>query len=142
MPIKPQHRFLYPLDWPQISVAIRFGRAKGCCERCGRRHKTTVRQLPDGRWFDETAGTWRDDHGRPAREPELVEAKFIETRRVILATCHVNHNRSDCRWKNLFSGCGRCHLSHDRREHLRLRRITYLQRRALGDLFSGPYPAI
>jgi hypothetical protein len=38
MPIRRQHRWLYPIDWPQISAAIRFGRAKSHCEECGRPH--------------------------------------------------------------------------------------------------------
>jgi hypothetical protein len=33
----------------------------------------------------------------------------------------------------------RCHMIHDRPHHLAHRRITYLLRRALGDLFLGPY---
>jgi hypothetical protein len=36
--------------------------------------------------------------------------------------------------------CQRCHLIHDRPHHLAQRRITYMLRRALGDLFLGPYP--
>jgi hypothetical protein len=35
--------------------------------------------------------------------------------------------------------CQRCHMIHDRPEHLRRRRITWRARRALGDLFLGPY---
>ena len=35
--------------------------------------------------------------------------------------------------------CQRCHLTHDRPHHPTQRRITYLLRRALGDLFFGPY---
>jgi hypothetical protein len=31
-------------------------------------------------------------------------------------------------------------MIHDRPHHLAQRRITYLLRRALGDLFLGPYP--
>jgi hypothetical protein len=37
------------------------------------------------------------------------------------------------------SFCQRCHLIHDRPHHLTNRRITYLLRCALGDLFLGPY---
>ncbi|TXN27648.1 hypothetical protein FV232_26970 [Methylobacterium sp. WL30] len=36
MPIRPEHRFFYPIDWPQLSATIRFGRAGGACEGCGR----------------------------------------------------------------------------------------------------------
>jgi hypothetical protein len=43
------------------------------------------------------------------------------------------------RLRNLKSLCQRCHLIHDLPHHLARRRITYLLRRALGDLFLGPY---
>jgi hypothetical protein len=36
MPIMPEHRWLYPIDWSELSKLIRFGRAKGRCEHCQR----------------------------------------------------------------------------------------------------------
>jgi hypothetical protein len=45
------------------------------------------------------------------------------------------------RRRNLKGLCQRCHLMHDHPHHLARRRITYLLRRALGDLFFGPYSA-
>jgi len=59
--------------------------------------------------------------------------------RVILAAAHLDHDPSNNRWRNLKGLCQRCHLIHDRPHHLARRRITYLLRRALGDLFRGPY---
>ena len=50
MPIKPELRYYYPIDWPQVSRWVRFVRAKGCCETCGRPHGQVVRHLGDGRW--------------------------------------------------------------------------------------------
>ena len=35
--------------------------------------------------------------------------------------------------------CQRCHLAQDRGEHQRRRRLTLLQRKAIGDLFLGAY---
>jgi hypothetical protein len=35
--------------------------------------------------------------------------------------------------------CQRCHLLHDRPHHRVQARLTVLMRRALGDLFLGPY---
>ncbi len=67
MPIRRQHRWLYPIDWRELSAAIRFRRAKGRCEHCGRPHLKTVQHLGDGRWWDEARGTWRDGRGRPLR---------------------------------------------------------------------------
>ena len=59
MPIRPQFRWLYPIDWPQLSAMIRFERAQGRCEHCGRPHGKTVRHLGDGRWYDEERALWR-----------------------------------------------------------------------------------
>jgi hypothetical protein len=102
-------------------------------------HGVTVRCLPDGRWFDATGHTWRNGRGRPARWPDLEDAARIRHTRVILAAAHLDHNPGNNRLRNLKSLCQRCHLIHDRPHHLVQRRITYLLRRALGDLFLGPY---
>jgi hypothetical protein len=71
MPIKPEMRGFYPSDWPEISRRVRFERAAGMCQGCGRPHGVTVRCLPDGRWFDATRHTWRNGRGRPSRWPNL-----------------------------------------------------------------------
>ena len=59
--------------------------------------------------------------------------------RVVLAAAHLDHDPGNNRLRNLRSLCQRCHMIHDRPHHLARRRITYLLRRALGDLFLGPY---
>jgi hypothetical protein len=115
MPIRPELRPLYPPHWHKLSSHVRFERAGGKCQRCGRPHLALLRCLPDGRWFDEKAATWRDRRGRPARWPDLVAA----TPRAL---------------------CQRCHMLHDRPHHLAQRWITYRRRLAAGDLFLGPYP--
>ena len=100
-----------------------------------------MRCLPDGRWFDATQSTWRDGKGRVARWPDLEQMTWQRTTRVVLAAAHLDHNPRNNRLRNLRSLCQRCHLLHDRPHHLAQRRITYLLRRALGDLFLGPYHA-
>ena len=52
MPIRAEMRWFYPIDWPQISRHVRFERAGGVCQGCGRPHGEIIRCLPDGRWFD------------------------------------------------------------------------------------------
>jgi hypothetical protein len=141
MPIKAEMRWFYPIDWPQLSRHVRFERAGGLCQRCGRPHGAIVRCLPDGRWYDAARGTWRTHQGRPARGPQIAEAARMRQTRVVLAAAHLDHNPSNNRLKNLRGLCQRCHLMHDRPHHLARRRITYLLRRALGDLFLGPYSA-
>ncbi|MEK0085107.1 hypothetical protein [Benzoatithermus flavus] len=139
MPIRRELRWFYPIDWPQISREIRFGRARGRCESCGRPHGQLVIQLDDGRWFDEAARCWRDDAGRPAAWPDIVEFTAAVKRRIVLGTAHLDHDPQNSAVRNLRALCQRCHLRHDRDEHRRRRRLTWLRRRALGDLFLGPY---
>jgi hypothetical protein len=140
MPIRPEHRFFYPIDWPQLSAVIRFGRAKGCCEGCGRPHGRMVYHLGDGRWWDAEAGRWRDGWGRRIRI--AAEADILGRARrtqVFLAAAHRDHDTSNNTDASLAAFCQRCHMIHDRPEHQRRRWRTLFRRKALGDLFGGPY---
>lgn len=139
MPIRHELRALYPPYWHRLSAAVRFGRAGGRCERCGRPHKAIVRCLPDGRWFDIHSHAWRDGRNRLARWPDLLETAQTRTTRVILAAAHLNHDPTDNRLRNLHAFCQRCHMMHDREHHRAQRHITYRRRLAIGDLFLGTY---
>ena len=139
MPIRRELRDLYPAHWDELSRRVRFERAQGMCQGCGRPHGSTVRCLPDGRWFDPARSTWRDRRGRNARWPDLEHMVRLRTTRVVLATAHLDHDPTNNGLRNLRSLCQRCHMIHDRPHHLAQRRVTYLLRRAVGDLFLGPY---
>jgi hypothetical protein len=142
MPIRPEYRWFYPIDWPQLSAVIRFRRAKGTCEGCGRPHGQLVCTLRDGRWWHAEQATWRDGEGRALRRnlPTAEEVlQQVRTTRVVLATAHRNHDPTNNRSRNLAAFCQRCHLIHDREEHQRRRRFTLFSRKALGDLFLGIY---
>jgi len=54
MPIRPEHRWLYPIDWHELSRVIRFERAGGRCEHCHRPHGCDVPHLGEGRWWDRS----------------------------------------------------------------------------------------
>ncbi len=139
MPIRRDLRWFYPIDWPLLSRLVRFERARGRCETCGRPHRRRILQLPDGRWFDEEAGCWRDDAGRGAAWPDLVELAAARERWILTAAAHLDHDPANSALSNLRALCQRCHLRHDRPVHLARRRLTFRARRALGDLFAGPY---
>ena len=140
MPIRPEYRWLYPIDWPQLSALIRFGRAKGRCEGCGRPHGRTVYHLGDGRWWDPERGAWRDGQGRALRTIDAGDLlSLVSTTRVVLATAHRDHDPTNNRPRNLMALCQRCHLQHDREEHRRRRWLTLFRRKAIGDLFLGRY---
>ena len=142
MPIRPELRPLYPPHWRELSSHVRFQRAEGRCQRCGRPHLVLLRCLPDGRWFDEQAATWRDRRGRPTRWPDLMETPRFRKTRVVLAAAHLDSDPTNNRLRNLRALCQRCHMLHDRPHHLAQRWITYRRRSAVGDLFLGPYPAM
>lgn len=143
MPIRRQHRWLYPIDWPQITDAVRFGRAKGRCEHCGRPHGKLIFHLGDGRWWDDDADLWRDGKGRFVRgKLEAPLPGHTRTTKVFLATAHLDNDPGHNDRRNLRALCQRCHMLHDREEHLRRRRISFLLTRAMGDLFEGPYSVI
>ncbi|WP_174278237.1 hypothetical protein [Sphingomonas bacterium] len=145
MPIRAEHRWLYPIDWPQISSIVRFVRAEGRCERCRRPHGRYVAQLGvDGVWWDGEIRAWCDGRGRQLRrQPPFValEAVRMTRRPVYLATAHLNHDPtfSGPRWRNLAALCPRCHMIHDAAEHRRRRWWNVFRRCALGDLFTGLY---
>jgi len=146
MPIRPEHRWLYPIDWPEITNFVRFVRAKGRCEQCRRPHGFYVAQLAgsNGVWWDREARAWCDGRGRALRpQPGFVALDDIRmTRRpVYLATAHLDHDptHSGRRWRNLAALCPRCHMIHDADEHRRRRWWNAFRHRALGDLFIGHY---
>ncbi len=58
---------------------------------------------------------------------------------MVLAAAHLDHDPTNNPPRNVRALCQRCHLLHDRPEHRRRIRTTILMRRALGDLFLGPY---
>ena len=150
MPMAREHRWLYPIDWRELSALIRFGRAKGRCEHCGRPHGHAVMHLGDGRWWDDGRGRWRDAKGRKVRglasptamlagQPGLAgiapPLPFRVTH-VLLASAHLNHDPGDNRPCNLAALCQACHMRHDAREHRRRRLCNHFRANAIGDLFA------
>ena len=138
MPIRPENRWLYPIDWEQLSRSIRFSRAGGRCERCARPHLQRVPHLGDGRWWDATARCWRSDTGKQimVRDAELL-AKAQMTY-VVLACAHLDHEPGNNRPANLAALCQRCHMLHDAVEHRWQRWWNVFRQCAMRDLFEDP----
>ena len=121
MPIKPELRYYYPIDLPQVSRWVRFVRAQGRCETCGRPHGQVVRHLGDGRWWDEARQSWRDGRGREIPCPAAAEEQPRRTTKVVLAAAGQgisrplpsrqvwrpsSHQRPSPRWRTTWP-CGR-----------------------------------
>jgi hypothetical protein len=100
-----------------------------------------VPHLGDVRRWDAETGTWRNGQGQALRVlPTAEEVACVRMTRVVLATAHRDHDTTNNADANLAAFCQRCHMLHDRPEHRRRRWATLFRRRALGDLFRGPYP--
>ena len=94
MPIRRQHRYFYPIDWPQLSAVIRFRRAGGRLRRLWAPPRALVYILAMGaggmrgrllaRWPGAVVVRAADDRG-----PGL-----IRMTKVVLATAHRDHDTS------------------------------------------------
>jgi hypothetical protein len=105
VPIRPENKNRYPVDWKNISQHVRFVRAGGHCEcegECGRGHQ----------------GRCPNVHGEPA---------YGTGSTVILTTAHLNHTPEICGdeedpYKFLKAMCQGCHLHYDKDHHADTRR--------------------
>ena len=110
MPIKPELQGFYPIDWPQFFHSIRFRRAKGRCEHCGRPHGKIAQHLGDGRWYDQESERWRDGQSRrvrtnlpaPAHIPAEIPAFVTQ---VYLSCAHLDHDVGNNDAGNLAALC-------------------------------------
>jgi len=96
MPIRPENKSRYPVDWKAISHRIRFVRAQGRCEcegECGR---------------GTHEGRCPNRHGEPA---------YGTGSKVVLTCAHLNHTPEDVRDEVLRAMCPGCHLHYDREHH-------------------------
>lgn len=137
MPIRPEFLPYYrtPL-WRTISRYVRFSRAKGSCEACGRRHGQKIYSLPDGR-ICEDGRLWCHADGREAPYPDLVEFCEVKITRVWLQAAHLNQDPRIVTDDNLASLCQRCHLKHDKPFHVARSKRTRKSKKAIGDLFEA-----
>jgi hypothetical protein len=115
MPIRKSQKPLYPPNWKEISIRIRFDRANGRCEcrgDCGG-HKEYPRDLP---WI-RPDGRCEAHNGDHIKQRDSSGNISWSNRRVVLTVAHLNHNPSDVRDENLLALCQACHLSMDRHHH-------------------------
>lgn len=113
MPIRPENRKRYPKNWKEISLRIRFHRAKGRCEcdgECGEH---------EGRRCGAFHG---EDHP-------------VTQSKVILTTAHLSEEVENCSDENLKAMCQKCHNRYDR--EMRARGIKERAQQAMKDAHVG-----
>jgi hypothetical protein len=108
MPIRPENKARYPLDWKAITAAIR--------QRAGNRCEGSP-AYPD----------CRAQNGDP--HPETGS-------RVVLTVAHMDHAPENCAPYNLRAWCQRCHLHYDRLHHAQTAYATRKAAACTPDLFD------
>ncbi len=142
MPINPVYRYLYPPNWRELAHQVKFERAGGRCEWCGRAHGERVLVIKAGGWLDPNTGEQYDDQGQVVgrcRMSDWPEGRFVKT---ILSCAHLDQNPANNHPGNLAALCPRCHLRHDRLQH---QQSAYRHRRqhwAIADLFEGEHDRV
>lgn len=129
MPIKPENRARYPVDWSAISLAARE-RAKWRCQHEG----CTAHQYAVGFWTQGWRGIWTWKPEWP-RDGGFIGQSYADARAVaagihwahgesgpkpiviVLTVAHLNHQPEDCRPENLAAMCQRHHLAYDHDHH-------------------------
>jgi len=114
MPISPENKKRYPVNWDRISARIRSVRAKGRCEcrgECGHVHTDFIGALPGHNDGDRC----RAENGKPH---PLTGSK------VVLTVAHLDHTPENCSDENLRTMCQRCHLAYDAEHHARTRKAN------------------
>lgn len=116
MPIRPENKARYPLNWktevvPRIRA--RSGNRCECTGQCGRIHNRRQELVP----------------GEAAPRCERVNGQLIHGAntptghsRIVLTVMHLNHQPEDCRDDNLLHGCQGCHNRYDAPERAKGRR--------------------
>jgi hypothetical protein len=87
MPIRPELKQFYGVEWKTVTRPRILARAKNCCEWCG---------VPDG----------AEVIGRNGQRSKIV-----------LTVMHLNHVSGDDRDDNLKAACQACHLEYDQEHH-------------------------
>lgn len=87
MPIRPELKQFYGVEWKTVTRPRILARAKNCCEWCG---------ISNGTEFVGRGG------------------KLVK---VILTVMHLNHTSGDDRDDNLKASCPSCHLIYDINHH-------------------------
>jgi hypothetical protein len=146
MPIRPENKARYPVNWPEISKSIRE-RAGDKCEKCGVANGAEIMRF-----------TSEDYHGLPVfclkatgevfsaadgafvgYEPPPAMKRFTGGRwvKVVLTVAHLDHTPENCAPENLRCWCQRCHNAYDAPMRRAGTASRARSKAAVGDLFGG-----
>lgn len=124
MPIKPENRHRYPLNWREIRNAV-VEEAGHKCEFCG---------VPNGEIVvrkTEHATSWEvvDDVtlGVTGQDTDDLIATVGRTVKIVLTVAHLDHQPEHNERANLRALCQLCHLRWDAKHHAHTRAVSRLK---------------
>jgi hypothetical protein len=138
VPIKPEFRKFYGLQWRTITRPRILARAGDKCEQCGKPNHAYIEtrfapRTSDGLMFWSKLTTrgentnWYDKNGKPVTAPQFFESAAVI--RVIICLAHLNHTPGDDGDENLKALCQWCHLRHDKTKHAAAAKVTRVTRK-------------
>ena len=137
MPIKPENKHRYPVDWPRISHQQKVA-AGWRCQDCNVRHMAWGWRAADGRFQDLPGGMKESLLRRGARAPldaELPSGEVVGVIEIVLSVGHIDQAPENCAPENLRCWCQACHNRHDQPYRLEHRREREREEMGTADLF-------
>lgn len=113
----------YHPKWSLISRLIRFKRAKNRCEWCGVPNGRIITRLSDG--FieaNEELQTMSIQEVKKYNLKYLVPYNLPVFTKIILTVAHIDRDKTNNRFNNLAALCQKCHLNHDKQQHINNRK--------------------
>lgn len=121
MPINPKE---YHPKWKLISKLVRYRRAQNKCENCGIDNQSVVKRMPDGSYRSLSAIEWDMVHcsiryGSHNMTSSLKKHGFTK---IVLTVAHLDRDKTNNNFANLKALCQKCHLEHDKEQHIQNRK--------------------
>lgn len=122
MPIRPELKPFYGVEWKTVTRPRILARAYDRCEWCGVRNGAAVVRI-DQWWapaYSHLLGTVvlrrkGEDCIILRREAHISECRVVDP--IVLTVMHLNHVSGDDRDENLKAACQWCHLNYDLQHH-------------------------
>ena len=137
MPISKEKKALYPANWDELSKRVR----ETAGQRCQQCKAPNGQQIARG--CDVDAGTYMVVDGGAVfseidgellgvqRGSEYDADRFLV---VVLTVAHLDQDPTNNALENLRALCQKCHLAHDKHQHIASARATRRARKAVGNL--------
>ena len=121
----PMDRAKYPDNWEAISLQVRE-EAGNRCEWCAVANGAVGARSLNGIWYD-----FDDIECISDREIRLLfGCDYPRIIKIVLTVAHLDHDIQNGDRSNLAALCQRCHLNHDRPQHLANAAATRARKRA------------